>query len=305
MRTALLAALAVAAVLTSCKKEEDPAPAPSPGPSGPNLVLKFKFDSTQVRLDNLGQTSTIPAGHAAQNPRFNKMSAHYVEFAPTAWTALGSGAVVYHAAETSAGGATAIDFNQSVKAGDGEVFLSVPLSDLDAGTYEWLRVSLAYQNYDIDFRYTDTQFGTGTYDLEGTVASFIGYNTYISSFVVHQQSVTVNDDRLQGFWAFEVIDPIVPTAPVTGQAPAGATTVPNPLASTSPIPAGSCVVTGEFAQPLVITGAETQDVVITVSLSTNNSFEWQDNGDGLYEPGAPAFDVVTDMGVRGLIPIVE
>lgn len=303
MRTALLVGLATTAAFTSCKKEEDPAPAPSP--SGPNLVLKFKFDSTQVRLDNLGQPSTIPAGHAAQSPRFNKMSAHYVEFAPTAWTALGSGAVVYHAPETNAGGATAIDFNQSVKAGDGEVFLSVPLSTLDAGTYEWLRVSLAYQNYDIDFRYTDTQFGTGTYDLEGTVASFIGYNTYISSFVVHQQSVAVNDDRLQGFWAFEVIDPIVPTAPVSGQAPAGATTVPNPLASTSPIPAGSCVVTGEFAQPLVITGAETEDVVITVSLSTNNSFEWQDNGDGLYEPGAPAFDVVTDMGVRGLIPIVE
>jgi hypothetical protein len=64
-------------------------------------------------------------------------------------------------------------------------------------------------------------------------------------------------------------------------------------------------VTGAFAAPLVITGNETEDIVITVSLSTNNSFEWQDNGDGIFEPGPPANDVVVDMGVRGMIPIVQ
>ncbi len=233
------------------------------------------------------------------------MSAHYVEFAPGAFTPLGGGAVVYHAAETTAGGATAIDFSQGVRAGDGQVFLDIPLSALAIGSYSWLRVSLAYQNFDIDFRYTDTQFGTGTYDLQGTVASFIGYNTYLGSFVVNQQSVAVNGNRPQGYWAFEVIAPLFPTPPLTGQAPAGATTVPNPLFATSGIPPGSCVVTGAFAQPLVITGNETEDVVINVSLSTNDSFEWIDDGDGRYEPGPPANDLVVDMGVRGLIPIVE
>ena len=114
----------------------------------------------------------------------------------------------------------------------------------------------------------------------------------------------MNDDRAQGFWAFEVIDPIIPTAPISGQS-AGVTTVPNPLFASSPIPSNSCLVTGAFAQPLVITGSETSDVVIEVSLSTNNSFEWLDNGDGIYEPGAPANDMVVDMGVRGLIPTVQ
>lgn len=305
--TPFIVLLACATLVAACRKEEtpDPDPVPTPSPAGPRLIMKFRFDSTQVRLDNLGQPSTVPAGRAAQSPRFNRMSAHYVEFAPSAWTPLSGGEVVYHAPETSAGGATAIDFSQSVLAGDGQVFLDLPLSVLDSGSYSWLRVSLAYQNYDIAFRYTDTQFGTGTYDLEGTVASFIGYNTYIGTFAVNQQSVTVNDDRPQGFWAFEVIDPLIPTAPLTGQAPAGATTVPNPLFATSQIPPGSCVVTGAFAQPLVITGNETEDVVITVSLSTNDSFEWIDNGDGLYEPGPPANDLVVDMGIRGLIPIVE
>ncbi|MBK7083190.1 MAG: hypothetical protein IPH53_00335 [Flavobacteriales bacterium] len=174
------------------------------------------------------------------------------------------GSSVYHAPETTAGGANAINFSQSVLAGQGETFLSVPLSQLSAGTYPWIRVSLGYQNYDIDFRYTDTVFGLGGLDLEGTIASFIGFNTYISTFTINQQSLTINDDR-----------------------------------------ANSCLVTGGFAQPLVITGNETEDVVITVSLSTDRSFEWSDNGDGIYEPGYPAFDVVQDMGVRGLIPTVE
>ena len=172
------------------------------------------------------------------------------------------------------------------------------------GTYEWLRVSLAYQNYNINFRYTDTVFGLGALDLQGTLASFIGVNTYIGSFPVDQQTVTVNGNRAQGFWAFEVNDPPFPIAPISGQAPAGATTVVNPLFASSPIPAGSCVATGAFASPLVITGNETQDVTITVSLSTNKSFEWSDSaGDKIFEPLAG--DTVVDMGVRGLVPIVN
>ena len=152
-------------------------------------MLKFKFDSTQVRLDEFGQPEpTLPPGNAAQSPRFNKMSAHYVEFAPDAFTPLSGGDVVYYAPETTAGGANAIDFAQSVKAGDGEVFLSIPLSTLSAGSYEWLRVSLAYQNYDIKFRYVDQQWGT--FNTEGTIASFIGYNTYISSFMAGEREST-------------------------------------------------------------------------------------------------------------------
>ncbi|MBK8341164.1 MAG: hypothetical protein IPK99_14735 [Flavobacteriales bacterium] len=305
MRTHLLLITAMLA-LFACKKD-DPSPLPvdPPADNGPRLILKFKFDSTQVRLDEFGQPEpNLPAGRAAQSPRFNRMSSHYVEFAPNAWTLPGTGEVVYHAPETTAGGPNAIDFSQSVQAPDGGVFLNVPLSTLEAGSYPWIRVSLAYQNYDIDLQYTDTLFGLGALALEGTIASFIGFNTYISTFTINEQSLTVNDDRAQGFWAFEVIDPLVPIAPISGQA-AGVTTVPNPLFASSPIPSNSCLVTGGFAQPLVITGNETEDVVITVSLSTNNSFEWLDNGDGIYEPGYPAYDMVVDMGVRGLVPTVE
>src|SRR5206468_10950014 len=82
---------------------------------------------------------------------------------------------------------------------------------------------------------------------------------------------------------------------ITGQA--NTTTVPNPIASTSPVPAGSCVVTGAFATPLTITGNETKNVTVTVSLSTNKSFEWKDsNGNGVYEP--LDHDTVVNMGIR-------
>lgn len=302
MSARTLSMLAVLAILLgSCKKDNDD-PAPTSTAIGPSLIMKFHFDNTQARLNSSGQPTDVPAGHGAQHPRFNKMTAHYVEFAPTAFTPPGSGAVVYHAPETTAGGANAIDFSQAVQASEGQNFLDIPLSQLPAGTYPYLRVSIGYQNFDIDFRHVVS--GVGTFDLEGTIASFIGFNSYITSFNVNQQSVAVNDDKLQGFWAFEVLDPPVPLAPIVGQAPPGATTVPNPIFASSPIPAGSCLVTGVFAEPLEITGNETQDVVITVNVSTNNSFEWEDvAGDNIFEPAAG--DQVIDMGTRGMIPTVQ
>jgi hypothetical protein len=55
---------------------------------------------------------------------------------------------------------------------------------------------------------------------------------------------------------------------------------------------------------LVITGNETGDVVITVSLSTNKSFEWTEtDGDNVWEPLHG--EAVTDMGIRGMVPIVQ
>jgi len=80
--------------------------------------------------------------------------------------------------------------------------------------------------------------------------------------------------------------------------------VPNPIHAFSPVPAGSCLVTGEFETPFEITGNETEDIVIICSVSINNSFEWIDNNaNGTYEPTEG--DTVIDMGVRGLIPMVE
>jgi hypothetical protein len=257
-----------------------------------NLNFEFKFDPNQERLNNFGLASTIAADHAAQSPRFNSISAHYIELTPHASTLLGNGVVLFKNEETTKGGATAIDFDKSIKVKEGEKFISIPFSTIPPGTYQYLRVSLSYQNYNIDV------LANGI-NLTGTVASFVGYNTYISTYNVKNSEIVLNTNKKQGYWAFETS-----FNTSQGQAPEGATTVPNILAATSPIPAGSCVVTGQFSSPLVITGNETADLDIILSLSINKSFEWIEvNQDGKFEPLAG--EAVIDMGLRGLIPIIK
>jgi hypothetical protein len=280
----LISAAAILFCLGSCSKEHENA-----GPTA-RLVFVFKFDSTQERLNNIGLLDIMPPGNSGQSPLFNTMSSHYVELAPNAFTALGSGDILYRAPEVTTGGSNAIDFSKSVLAKEGETFLSVPVDEITPGTYQYLRVSLAYQNYGIKFNVLGQ-------DLTGTVASFIGFNTYISNYKIKDSTVGVNANKLQGYWGLETAYGVF-----SGDAPA--TTVPNPIASTSPIPAGSCVVTGAFTTPLTITGNETKDIKVTVSLSTNKSFEWKDhNLNGIFEPLDG--DSVVNMGIRGLIPIAQ
>ena len=279
-----LFSLLVVSVLFSCSDNDDAL-------TEPMLIVKFKFDPNQVRLNNLGQPSTVPAGRAAQSPIFNSISAHYVELAPNANTQLGAGTLLYRAPETTLGGANAIDFGQSKIVSEGQTFLEIPLKSFAAGNYEWLRVSLSYQNYQISIRNSGT-------DYQATLASFVGFNTYIGTHSIGNNMFPVNGNKAQGYWAF-ALNGTPYTA--SGSAPANATTVPNPLAATSPIPPGSCVVTGKFLTNLVITGNETKNIEITLNLSINKSFEWTEViADGKYEPSIG--ENVFDMGLRGLIP---
>ncbi|MGH1387024.1 hypothetical protein [Kordia sp.] len=276
-------------LFSSCASDEDCC---LPNPGGANLIIKFAFNPTQERLNNLGESATIPAGNAAQSPIFSRMSANYIELASSANTLLGNGEIIYKGAETTQGGELAIDFQSAQFAGNDEVFLTIPLSEVASGTYNWVRVSLAYQEGSINL----LQNGN---DITGTLASFVGYNSYITNFDVNGSTFNINENKAQGFWAFEALG-----FATQGQAPAGATTVPNPLFNTSPIPQGSCVVTGQFANAFTITGTELQDVEVTLSFSVNNSFEWTEiNADGKYEPSIG--EQLVDMGLRGLIPEVS
>jgi hypothetical protein len=203
------------------------------------------------------------------------------------YTQLGAGAVLYKGPQTVVGGGDAIDFDSLHLVHDGDVVLKVPLKSIAAGSYQYLRVSLAYQNYTISFRYSGL-------DYDGTCASFIGFNTYVRQYHVKDSLVTVNANKVQGYYGFETIYNVT-----TGDG-AGVTTVVNPITGTSPIPAGSCVVTAAFASRLTITGNETSDINVTMSLSTNQSFEWEDlNGDHKWEPTDG--EHVVDMGIRGMV----
>jgi hypothetical protein len=165
MKKTIALVLLSLAIFSSCKKDSGPTQTSGTPPAKARLRFVFKFDSTQVRLNNLGNVSAVPSNHQAQSPKFNGMGAHYIELAPGDFTAIGGGAVLYNTPTvtttpvtvTSASGSTtftnAIDFAQLPVKGDGEEFYSVELASVPAGTYKWLRVSLAYQNYDIKYKY--------------------------------------------------------------------------------------------------------------------------------------------------------
>lgn len=283
-------------VLASCGDADDAAELPADTGERVTLTFALDVDPTQARLDNVGRSAEMAPGNAGQTPEFHFLAASYLELTPTALTPLGGGLVLYRAATTSAGGDEATDFDQLDVLAPGDDFFSVPLADIEPGTYEYVRVALAYQEFSVQAHVETAGLAL---DLTGRVASFLEDEMYISSFLLGDQEVEVFANKEQGYWAFYS----EPGGLRQGQAPRGATTVPNPIADTSPTDPISCIVTGRFDPPLVITGTEGEDVAVTLSLSSNLSFEWRDSrADGLWEPLAD--ELVVDMGVRGLQPRV-
>lgn len=281
-----------------CKKSENTAP---------SLQFQFVFDADQERLNNIGQPAVMPAGHAGQTPDFKQLSVHYIEFSPSAITPLGGGAIVYKAPEVVKNGENAVDFAKAAVSDEGKVFATISLDKLPPGTYQYVRASVTYQNYEIAYNIHNIPVIGDLNQQKGAISSFVGFNTYIGTVTPHALSLAVNDAKKQGFWVFET----ELAAPydaynrlISGQAPAGATTVVNPLFGTSDIPPGSCVVTGELDQPLVITGNETGDIRVTLSFSINKSLEWIDlNGNNqldFYADDPTQNEQIVDMGLRGL-----
>lgn len=302
MKHLILLSLALIVGLSNCKKEnEEPAVSV---PSAPKLKIDLEFDSTLPRLGNFGQSVSVAPGNAAQHPRMNGASLHYIEFAEDSLTPLTTGSLVYQGNETSLGGGRAIDFDNSIVTTNNSRFVTMDLSKLSPGSYNWLRVSLSYQNYEVDMIYNNPPLAVNTPVL-GTVASFVGYNNYITSLKIKDSTIQVNANKLQGFWALE--SSVVVGGNSYGSVSQGDSsdvTVVNPINSTSPVPAGSCVVTGKLDQPLVITGNETESVTVVLAFSINNSFEWEEiNADGKFEPAIG--EKVVDMGLRGLHPYVK
>ncbi|MEM8908507.1 MAG: hypothetical protein AAGD05_11720 [Bacteroidota bacterium] len=253
------------------------------------------------------------------------MSVHYIEFVPNQFTFVGDGAVVYEGpTQTAAAGSDfdrAIIWEEAVNSGADQPFLEIPIDRLPPGTYQYLRASVTYQNANVRFNIINlpAPLPSSLIDQTGTLAGFIGFNTYIQQHQVFSRSLTVNADKIQGFWAFEpqldapyqdlYLQWVNTNGIESGQAPPGSTTVVNPLEAFGvELPQGSCIVTGQLAEPLIITGQETEDLKVTLSFSVNNSFEWVDlNNNGAWDLDASGANLErpVDMGLRGLRVIVE
>lgn len=292
--------LAIAFISCNSKTED-----PIANGSEATLRFKFKFEENQERLNAIGEPATIAVGNAAQTPLFNQLSVHVIDLSPNRFTPYGEGFLAYKGAETTTGGANAVDFERAIVAEEGVFFMEIPIHSIPIGTYEYSRVSVSYQNYAIQFNINEIPLVGDLNNQTGTIASFLGFNNYITSATIKDKNITVNDDKPQGFWAFETnFDVPYEQYDQVYSGESASTTVVNPLAGDSDIPAGSCIVTGAFDTPLVITGEETEDIEITLSFSINNSFEWRDdNGNGqldFYGDGTDAEQVI-DMGLRGMV----
>ena len=69
--------------------------------------------------------------------------------------------------------ANAIDFSKAIIVAEDETFIAIPLKDIAAGSYEWVRCSLSYQNYNIKVLSSGTEY-------TGTLSSFVGFRNYIT-----------------------------------------------------------------------------------------------------------------------------
>ncbi len=194
MRLTKFYSCCIAVLMIACCSDDSNTPIPSE----PNLIIKLKFDPNQEHLGNLDQPVVVASGNAAQTPSINRMSVNYIELAPSETTALGAGEIIFEGQETNDGGDVAIDFQNSIFAGHNDTFLTIPMSNINLGSYEWVRVSLTYQEAQIDLLINGT-------DITGTLASFVGYNSYIMSFDLNGSTIDVNENCAQGYWAFETL----------------------------------------------------------------------------------------------------
>lgn len=284
----------------------------TPNTVEPKLNITFIMDPNADRLDNFGDPISIPDGNAGQHPDFEILGLHFIGLYPDKFTPYDGGTTIFASPTTEAGGIAAINFNNELLLTETDNTLSVPLSNINSGTYEYFRSSIGFQKYNIVYNLggaatNNSNWPTGVsddVDIDGTVASFVGYNTYIENYTLKNQSVAVNANKPQGYFGLES------NGVVAGyefsdlsEGNASQTTVPNPIDATSPVPDGSCVVTGKFPVALVIPENPTEDINIQVIISINKSFEWEDNnGNNKYEPLLG--EQVVDMGTRGVFPMV-
>jgi hypothetical protein len=270
--------------------------------------FKIKFDPLQERLNNTGLAASVASGRAAQTPAMNAIGVHSLEISPSATTASGLGSILLNTVESNSNGEKAIDISQVKMVKEGEIVLSIPISDMTPGKYEWIRAGVAYQNFDIQFNLMNAPAAGSFLDERGTMATYLGYNNYVAKQKISTKEEAINDNLKQGFWFFESKLQTAYAAYnkiYSGQA--NALTFVNPIAQTSPNPTGTCVVTGRFETPLSITGKEQQDINVTLSFSINKSFEWEDlNRNGKWDidmqsrNGAILIESIKDIGLRGL-----
>jgi len=267
----------------SCNKDKE-IPDKSYPPSS-HLVLKFKFDSLQDRLDNQGAISNVPIGFGGYSPDINLISIGLIELLTDSTTVFGNGYRIM-----SGNGATiANDTGYSCcwDAFDNDFQYTATLSaNQTPNTFRWIRIYFTYENFNIKFLHQGIVY-------DGTVSAFLARKAFTNHFQIKDSIYNTYSVKTNGEWFLEVDTPgygvvLHDTA---------STTAPNVLYSSLLVPSGGCIVTCLIDTPLYLGSSQTK--TITISMSTNKSFEWVDHSDpAFFEPFDG--DTIVDVGIRGL-----
>ncbi len=282
--------------LGACEKEKVIKEKALPIP--PHLIFVINTDSSIFRLDSIGQIALLPAGHRAQSPRMNKFFVHYIELARD-FDSLGQGKVIFKADETTAGGNPSIDFSKAVLTANNQMAFSLPLTKIPLGTYKWLRLGVAYQNFDIKIK-QGASHGVATY------GSFLSSSVFVNTCKLKTLSLSPTAGAGNIGCGYYMIEQRVGgnISGAEGKLTDTLITQVNPMPY-SPVPKGKGIITCAFGSalgqlmPLTIDWNSSKNLVIRIKLSTNQSFEWKESGnDNWFEPDAG--DTLKDIGFRGM-----
>lgn len=268
------------------------------------LNFSIAFDPMQDRLDNQGNPAPLAAGHGAQSPDMENVRIQYIEFVPDANTAYKDGEQLFKANQYNFGGTYAIYFDSTLDAVPGGRFYSLNLKRLPAGTYRYVRVHVSWQHCMVQYDLNNVP-GTGTLsDLSGDLACTLGDASYYGMFAVGDSSLPVNAVLYPGVWKLSAVlpDPSMSRI-IGGQCPPGNITEVNPLYASSPVPPQTNIVTAAFDDPLVLADDETRNLNVTLTLSVNQSIEWDDsNGNGAWDVDytGSSTEPLVDVGIRGM-----
>jgi hypothetical protein len=257
---------------SSCCKTEDQSPE-NRYPEFTNLRVVIQFDSTQERLDNYGNIAPIPVGHAAQSPTNNSVLIKAIKFLKDSTSGYDSGTEVY--------------YNSDNSLASGASYYDTQISSPDApGTFKFIRIYFYHQKFNINFRQNGNLHS-------GRVLSFLWPFDFNYSYQIQDSTILTDSVTEKGEWYLEssdlpsILHGTVPYSP----------TGPNVLFYSYGVPIQQYIVTCPISPNLFLDRPDSK--TITISISTNHSFEWIEHSDpAFFEPFNG--DTIVDLGIRGI-----
>jgi len=258
---------------------------PNRNPVFSTLNFSFKFDSLQDRLDNSGMLSSIPGNHRALSPKNPGFRIGYIELLSDPSTPAGYGVRIFGTGQVSNSFDTGYPCCQGV-IDENENFSTPYLALQDPTTFNWMRIYFTYTHFDIDYKINGSPYET-------SVSGFLAEKSLTYYFEIRDSVYSEYSTKINGEWYLEADTPGYGVV-LHGSA---FTASPNILYNTVPTPSNSCVVTCAIDPPLFFDHPDNK--TITISLSTNKSFEWIENSDpDFFEPFNG--DTIYDFGIRGI-----